>query len=71
MGFHRTAQRSALDRDALRTLLAPVVEDELAFIARTIDPFNVDNDCTNQAGHFPVRDHTQIVCVHCSKVIWS
>lgn len=71
MGYHRTAQRSALDRDALRTLLAPIVAEELAFIARTLDPFNAANDCLNPAGHDPIKSCSVIVCCHCSKVFWS
>lgn len=36
------------------------------------DPFLVDDPCpVNPAGHFPMWVHREIVCPHCSKVIWS
>jgi hypothetical protein len=77
MGFNRTLQPAALDRAGIRC--AVIVEfrreEEIAAtIGRVMaeaDPFGIDHDCANPAGHYPVRCYGEIVCPHCSKVLWS
>ena len=71
MGFYRTRPRQALDRAAIRAEVIPILAQELAFIERTADPFQIENDCVNPAGHFPIRSGGAIVCAHCSKVFWQ
>jgi hypothetical protein len=34
------------------------------------DPFGVDHDCLNPAGHHPIVSCGDIVCRHCPKVFW-
>jgi hypothetical protein len=44
---------------------------DAAFIARSADPFLVENDCLNPAGHEVMASCGAIVCRHCSKVFWQ
>jgi hypothetical protein len=44
---------------------------DAAFIAATADPFLVENDCLNPAGHEPAMSCGAIVCRHCAKVFWQ
>lgn len=65
MGFHRHPQPDALDRAAIVRLAL----DEVAFELRAADPFLVDHDCLNPAGHTFIASCGDIVCCHCTKVI--
>jgi hypothetical protein len=69
MGFNRTIQPSALTRAEL----VPVVRSFFALDVTTpADPFGIDDPCPfNPDGHYPLRFHREIVCPHCSKVLWS
>lgn len=59
-------------RTILRDLLHPrPAPDQPVDLINPPDPFGIDHDCSNPAGHFPVRMHGEIVCPHCSKVIWQ
>lgn len=70
-GFHRIAQRQAFDRDAIRDVVTSFLSDEVAFVARTADPFGVDDPCPeNPVGHYPIRDRNEVVCAHCSRILW-
>ena len=35
------------------------------------DPFELDHDCINPAGHQPVPSCGEVVCFHCARIIWS
>lgn len=69
MGFHRLGQPAALTRAELPA----IVRGFLAIDTTTpADPFGIDDPCPfNAAGHVPLRFHREIVCPHCSKVLWS
>ena len=71
MGFHRIPQPRALDRAAIRAEVIPLLAQERAFIARTIDPFGIEHGCVNPAGHAVITSCGEIVCAHCTKVFWS
>jgi hypothetical protein len=77
MGFHRQIQPAAHDRKSLHFVVEREMADLLATdmscaaVMAEQDPFGIDNDCTNPAGHYPIRSHGEIVCPHCSKVLWS
>ena len=59
-------------REIMRDLLHPqAVVEPPADLIDPPDPFGIDHDCSNPAGHYPVRMHGEIVCPHCSKVIWQ
>lgn len=74
MGFYRQGQPEPpvlFDRAAVRAAVTPFVAEEIAFLSRTADPFGVDNDCPNLAGHRFAGSCGDIVCVYCGKVAWS
>lgn len=63
-------------RQATRQFIADFVADEMADMAATFsspaDPFNIQDPCpVNPLGLYPLRVHREIVCPHCSKVLWS
>jgi hypothetical protein len=35
------------------------------------DPFGIDHDCRNPTGHDFIAACGDVVCCHCSKVVWS
>lgn len=35
------------------------------------DPFGIDHDCLNPAGHQFINSCGDIVCPHCAKVVWQ
>ncbi len=71
MGFYRQPQPRALDRSGIRAELIPLLVQEAAFIGRTIDPFGIEHDCVNPAGHAVITSCGAIVCAHCAVVFWS
>lgn len=71
MGFHRRGQPQALDRAAATAIITRLVAEEAAFVSRTADPFNIENDCLNPAGHDFAASCGAVVCCHCTKVVWS
>ena len=68
MGFHRLGQPAAFDRAALRGIVEPIVAQEVAFAARTADPFGIDHDCINPTGHDFIGSCGDVACVHCARV---
>jgi len=40
-------------------------------ICTPTDPFGIDNDCLNPAGHDFIAACGDVVCCHCAKVVWS
>lgn len=36
-----------------------------------VDPFGLDHDCLNDAGHHAVFACGELVCCHCSRVFWQ
>lgn len=67
MGFHRHPQPAAVTRAVLHDL----IEQRLADFMPPADPFGIDHDCLNPAGHDFIASCGVVVCVHCSKVVWS
>lgn len=35
------------------------------------DPFGIDHDCLNPAGHDFIATCSDVVCCHCAKVAWQ
>jgi len=35
------------------------------------DPFGIDHDCRNPAGHQFTAACGDVVCIHCARVAWS
>jgi hypothetical protein len=71
MGFHRAVQPASLDRAAVTDAVLRFLADE-AIVVRDADSFVTDGACPrNPAGHWPLRFQREIVCAHCSKVLWS
>lgn len=71
MGFHRTRQPQAFTRaEAVAAITDFLRPEEIAAVARVQDPFLLDNDCFNPAGHDPIASCGEIVCSHCAKVFW-
>lgn len=68
MGFLRQGQPAALDRRAVRNIVTPIVKEEIAFLARTSDPFGIDHDCINPTGHDFIGSCGDVACVHCARV---
>lgn len=71
MGFHRQGQPAALDRAGLTAVVTRLMAEELAFIIRTADPFGIDHDCLNPAGHDFIASCGDVACRHCAKVVWQ
>ena len=71
MGFHRQGQPQPLDRKAVTAVLTRLLAEELAFINGTADPFGIDHDCLNPAGHLFIASCGDVACCHCSKVVWQ
>lgn len=71
MGFQRGTQPAALDRGAVTAVVTRFLAQEIAFEQRSADPFGVAHDCRNPAGHTFIGSCGDVVCVHCSKVVWS
>lgn len=71
MGFLRQGQPQTLDRASLTAVVTRFVAEELAFITRTADPFSIDHDCLNPAGHDFIAACGDVACCHCAKVVWS
>ena len=70
MGFHRS-RPAALDRSAGASVITRFVAQEVAFAARTTDPFRIDHDCLNPAGHYFIGSCGDVVYVHCTRVAWA
>lgn len=64
-GFHRQVQPAAFDRATVTAIVTRLVAEE------TPDPFLIDNDCLNPAGHHFIASCGDVACVHCAKVAWS
>ncbi len=44
----------------------------IRFIAvETPDPFEIEPECVNPSGHHFIPSCGDVVCVHCSKVVWQ
>jgi hypothetical protein len=56
-----------------RTTVPVIVLDAAAplLTCTPVDPFGVDHDCLNPAGHDPIATCREIVCCHCAKVFWQ
>jgi hypothetical protein len=68
MGFHRTTQPFLLDRAAVR---CAVIEEIATLDTITqADPFHIDHDCLNPAGHDFRSACGDVVCVHCARIAW-
>lgn len=72
MGFHRSSQPLALDRAAVTEVVSIMVAEEIITMGLVPepDPFGVAHDCRNPAGHDFIASCGDVVCVHCSKVVW-
>lgn len=53
-----------------RTTIRETEEIAAAALA-SADPFELDHDCINPAGHQPVPSCGEVVCFHCARIIWS
>jgi hypothetical protein len=70
-GFHRQGQPAAFDRAAVRAVVINFIgEREIATLLREQDPFGIDHDCLNPAGHDFIGACGEVVCVHCGRIAW-
>lgn len=53
-----------------RTTIRETEEIAAAALA-SADPFELDHDCINPAGHQPITSCGEVVCFHCARIIWS
>lgn len=44
-------------------------EEIVAAALASADPFELDHDCINPAGHQPVPSCGEVVCFHCARII--
>lgn len=71
-GFLRTRMPPSLDRAAVSAAITRFVSEEMiAAATAAADPFLIDHDCLNPAGHRFIGSCGDVVCVHCTKVVWS
>ena len=48
------------------------IEDAPAMLTSTpADPFMIDHDCINEAGHQPIASCGAVVCAHCARIFWQ
>jgi hypothetical protein len=71
MGYLRQGQPPSLDRAAVTAVVTRFVADEIAHLMRIEDPFRIEHDCLNPAGHDFIAACGDVVCCHCGKVVWS
>lgn len=74
MGFHRTGQPAApvtLDRAAFTAAITRFVAAEVAIANARRDPFAIDHDCPNPAGHDFIGSCGDVACVHCGRLAWA
>lgn len=58
-------------RDEVEDLVAELIAEEIIVTLPPADPFGIDHDCRNPAGHHFIASCGDVVCVHCSKVVWQ
>lgn len=68
MGFHRQGMPAALNRAQATAVVTRIYAEELAHLRRTADPFLVENDCLDPAGHDFIPSCGRLVCPHCSRI---
>lgn len=77
MGFHRQGQPRALDRAEVTALfskniiVARLVAEEVTIANARRDPFALDHDCLNPAGHDFIGSCGDVACVHCGRLAWA
>lgn len=73
MGFYRQGQpeTALLNRAAVTATITRLFAEELAFLRRTSDPFEIDHDCLNPAGHDFIGSCGDVACVHCGRLAWA
>jgi hypothetical protein len=60
------------DRLLIRTFAEPnPIVNELPVVLPAADPFGIDDTCVNPAGHHFIASCGDVVCVHCTKVVWQ
>lgn len=69
-GFIRGSQPEALDCAAVKTVVTRLLAAEIAEANACRDPFGLDHDCLNPAGHAFIGSCGDVVCRHCSRVVW-
>jgi len=69
MGFH-PALPIVVDEVANRRRVDSAYE-HAAWVARTGDPFGIDEPCTHPEGHCAIACCGDVVCCHCAKVFWQ
>lgn len=57
--------------DRYRVTTYPADTLSLLLICTPADPFGLDHDCLNPAGHDFTSACGEVVCPHCGKVAWS
>lgn len=70
MGFHRQGQPTPLNRADVAAVVTRLLAEEIAFETRTADPFRIAYDCHNPTGHDFISSCGDVVCCHCTKVVW-
>jgi hypothetical protein len=68
MGYHRQGMPASLDRAAVTATVTRFVADEIAHLVRMADPFLIDHDCLNPAGHDFIPSCGGVVCPHCGRI---
>lgn len=58
-------------RSAMSELVEEFIAKNLAPLIPDADPFLIEHDCLNPAGHRFIGSCGDVVCVHCAKVVWS
>lgn len=72
MGFLRQGMPPSHDRAAISAAITRFVAEEMiAAVNAATDPFLIDHDCVNPAGHHFIGSCGDVVCVHCTRVAWS
>jgi len=59
-----------IDRVRVTTYRGDPAEIAAIFACAPADPFRIESDCLNPAGHSMIVSCGDIVCRHCSKVFW-
>lgn len=72
MGFHRQGQPASPRRAEVTATVTRLLAQEVAFTARVVDPFGIEQDCINgRTTHEFTASCGEIVCPHCGRVAWA
>ena len=56
--------------DDVEALVCQMIEED-GLLTEPADPFGLDHDCLNPAGHQFTTSCGATVCIHCARIAWT